>query len=1076
MDPARAPGLNGPSRPERRQLTVVFVDIVESTSLSERIDPEEFFAIITEYRKICDEQIQRFGGHIARTIGDGLLAYFGLPQAHEDDPERAIRAALSIIAAIHEREFRIPESASVRLKLRVAANTGIVVVGGLTGEAGVERRDVFGSPAHVAARLQGVAAPNTVVVGIATYELVRGAFQCTYVGEQDIKGVTHPVGVWRVDGVAESESRFEKTRTYPLVPMIDRRAELATLQALWDKSVTGSGVVVVMSGDPGIGKSRLVQSFRISLQSISIDIPYLQCSPFHINTPFAPVIEWLRHAICYRESDAPIQTLEKLRIFLATATADVENAIRYYGALLSIPSSGTYVPADLSLPGGRERALQTMLDVLVATSRRRQVLMIVEDVHWIDPTTLEFLRRSVRRIASERIFLIVTHRTYYNPEWLSGPCVSAIPLQRLAAQESEQMVQAVAEGTSLSRTVLNRIIDRTDGIPLFIEEFTRAILDSRTLPRVNGRLALSGSLPAPLVPASLHDSLMERLDRMSDAKRVAQIASVFGRQFRFEGLLRVSGVPRFLLLRSLRKLEAAGLLYRQGKAASKIYAFKHALIQETAYGSLLREDRRQFHASAAIWLSQTATSDSSRLAVLGYHYSRAGMVSEAVQAWLEAGKDALSHSGYKEAVAHLNEGSKLISKLEASEGRLRLEIDLQLSLAMAYTGMLGWNAALSYQSYSRALELCQLGGTIRQNSIALWGISVAEVVGTRFKEALDRAQAFIQFAEKCKDDETAIMAHTASLLANFFLGRLPAARASADFIFDRYDPSAHHNLVQIYQHDPKIVALIYAGHIDWVLGRPCSAKSCCEQARLLARRLGHPFMLCLALIVGTADFLYEHELELSLASVQEGIELARENGVLMYEMFWALWAIEATVANDPRPTTLEVLSGLVSRLIANGSGVHVPLYEVLLAQEFGRLGNFETARELAMSAQELMHRTGERWFEPEVYRIRAILCCGGSNPDYDGAVQLFVASLDSARELNTLGWELRSAISFARLLATLGKPLEARSVVAQVRDKFPLAETSADLREADELLQQLRHLPIPTTMPTTKQSVSPILH
>jgi class 3 adenylate cyclase/tetratricopeptide (TPR) repeat protein len=1076
MDLARVPGLTGPSRPERRQLTVIFVDIIDSTSLSERIDPEEFFTILTEYRKICDEQIQRFGGHIARTVGDGLLAYFGLPQAHEDDPERAIRAGLSIIGAIREREFRIAQFTPVHLKLRVAANTGIVVVGGLTGEAGVERRDVFGSPAHVAARIQAIASPNTVVVGIATYELVRGAFHCTYVGEQDIKGIKHPVGVWRVDSVAESESRFERTRTYPLVPMIGRNAETATLRALWDKSVTRSGTVAVISGDPGIGKSRLVQSFRSSLRSTSIDTPYLQCSPFHVNTPFAPEIEWLRRATHYSESDAPIHTLEKLRVLLATATTDVENAIRYYGALLSIPSCDTYRPADLSLPWERERVLQTMLDVLAAASRRRPVLMIVEDVHWIDPTTLEFLKRSVGRIANERIFLIVTHRAYYNPDWLSGPSVNAIPLQRLAAQESEQMVQAVAEGIWLSRKVLKTIIDRTDGIPLFIEEFTRAILDSGTPPRVDGRLALTGSLPEPLVPASLHDSLMERLDRLGDAKRVAQVASVFGRQFGFDSLHRISGVPRFSLLRSLRKLEAAGLLHRQGKAANKTYAFKHALIQETAYGSLLREDRRQFHASAALWLSQTAASDSSKLAVLGYHYSRAGMVLKAIQAWLDAGKAALSHSAYKEAVAHLKEGAELISKLEICEGKLRFEIDLRLTLAMAYTGMLGWGAALSYESYIRALELCEREGSIRQNSMALWGVSVAELVGSRLKAALDRAQAFIQFANRCKDDEAALMAHTVSLLANFFSGRLREARASVDFIFDRYDPSAHHNLVQIYQHDPKIIALIYAGHIDWVMGHPCSAKFCCEQARLLARRLAHPFMLSLALTVGTADFFYEHDLDLSLTSVREGIELAKENGLRMYEMFGALWAIEATVANDPRPATLERLSSLVSRLLASDSGVHVPLYEVLLAQEFGRLGDFEVARQLGVAAQELMHRTGERWFEPEVYRVRATLCCAGPNPDYDAASQLFATSLNAARELSATGWELRSAISFARLLTTLGKPLEARSVVAQVRAKFPLTETSTDLREADELLQQLALVPISTTMPMGEQSIPPMVH
>ena len=515
---------------ERRQLTVAFIDIVGSTPLSERIDPEEFFAVIRTYRDICDEQIRHYGGHIARMIGDGLLAFFGVPQAHENDPERAVRASLAVAAAIKEHKFLLSDGSFVRLGVRIGVNTGVVVVGSVPGEP-PDRREVFGSSAHVAARLQGLASENGVVVGSSTYELTRGTFSYAPLGRRSLKGVEEPVEAWRAEALASSESRFDRARRSPLAPMINRTSESALLAEMWQQSVSGSGQVGVISGEPGIGKSRLIRQFRSDLDASPRDVLSLQCSPFHVNTPLAPEIERLRRATGIQEADDPELALAKLRALLARAVPDVAHALRYYGAVLSIPACPDYEPADLGSPFERERAFQMLIDVLIAASRKRPILGIVEDVQWMDPTTIALLVRIIARCSGERIMILITHRDDYEADWLSGLAVRRIALQKLAPHECEQMVAAVAGGDIVSRRITSQIVERTDGVPLFVEEFTRAVIDSRAVGRDADALALSERLPKPLVPSSIHDSLMERLDRLGPAKRVAQIASVFGRQF-----------------------------------------------------------------------------------------------------------------------------------------------------------------------------------------------------------------------------------------------------------------------------------------------------------------------------------------------------------------------------------------------------------------------------------------------------------------------------------------------------------------------------------------------------------------
>ena len=1037
---------------ERRQLTVAFIDIVGSTPLSERIDPEEFFAIIRTYRDICDEQIRHYGGHIARMMGDGLLAFFGVPQAHENDPERAVRASLAVAAAIREHRFLLSDGSFVHLGVRIGVNTGMVVVGHVPGEP-PDRREVFGSSAHVAARLQGLAGENGVVVGSSTHELTSGTFIYAPLGPRTLKGVEEPVEAWCAEALASSESRFERAQRSPLAPMINRTRESALLAEMWQQSLTGSGQVGVISGEPGIGKSRLIRQFRSFLGGSSRDVLSLQCSPFHVNTPLAPEIERLKRATGIKDTDDAERAMAKLRLLLTRAATDVEQSLRYYGAVLSIPACSGYEPADLGSPSERERAFQAFIDVLVAAARKRPILGIVEDVQWIDPTTIELLSRVIDHCRDERIMLLITHRDDYRADWLSSPAIRRIGLQKLAVHECEQMVAAVAGGDFVPRRITSQIVERTDGVPLFVEELTRAVVDSGAAPP-----AAEGPVPEPLVPASIHDSLMERLDRLGSAKRVAQIASVFGRRFNYESIFGVLPGKGETLKHALQALEKAGIVYRSEESQGAVFTFQHAMIQEVAYSSLLKEERRELHARVASWLLQEdAIGESSQPAVLGYHYTRAGHIPEAIEAWLQAGKSALCRSATKEAVAHLREGLSLIPKMPASPQRFEAEIALQSNLAMAYTANAGWSGPNVDGPYSRALKLCANYGTIREKATVLWGSTIAKLVNCELGKGLEHAQDFVRRAQEW-GGEAALMADTSAVIANFFLGRLEQASELAAQVSSRYNPREHGKLVQIYQHDPLIVSLVYSGHIEWLLGRPGRARECCVTARQRANEIGHPFMLAFASILGVADHWYEGDLAANLASVKSGLKVADEYGYPMYHVIGPLWATAALAARGPAPTVLEQLCGLLDKLPAEDRCIQMPLYRILLATEFGRIGQIERARSLASSAETLMKQTGELWAAPEVYRIHGSLLSLEPSRDDRAAMRLFKRSLASAEKLKAVGWELRTAISIGRLAST-GKSAsgraEARELLLSTRAKFASGETSRDLREADDLVKVL---------------------
>src|SRR5271170_1225292 len=586
-----APSVTPEDRAERRQVTVMFSDLVGSTALSARMDPEDLREVISAYQKSVVASVQRFGGFVAKYMGDGVLIYFGYPQAHEDDPDRAVRAGLEIVAAITALK------SSVHLQTRVGIATGLVVVGDLIGSGEAQERGIVGETPNLAARLQGIAEPNMVVIAEGTRRLLGNLFELEDLGAKDLKGIAGPVLAFAAVRASSAEGRFEAMHGSGLTDLVGREEELELLLRRWSRAKAGEGQVVLLSGEAGIGKSRLTAALLERLASEPHTRLRYFCSPQHTDSAFYPIIGQMERAAGLARDDTPRARLDKLDAVLAqTSTSKRDAAL--LADMLSLANDGRYPLLDLAPEQRRQGTLEALTTQLVGLASQHPVLMIFDDVHWIDPTSLEVLGQTVDRIATLRVLLIVTFRPEFEPPWVGRAHVAALTINRLPKRDVDAMIDRVVGNKLLPPNVRQDIIERTDGIPLFVEEMTKAVLEAENEGAAQ-RTAAAVPSPSLAVPASLHGSLMARLDRLGPAKEVAQIGSAIGRKFSHPLLAAVVRKPEAELVSALDRLVAAGLLFQQGVPPHPTYLFKHALVQDAAYGTLLREPRRTLHARIA---------------------------------------------------------------------------------------------------------------------------------------------------------------------------------------------------------------------------------------------------------------------------------------------------------------------------------------------------------------------------------------------------------------------------------------------------------------------------------------------
>ena len=736
---------------ERRQLTVMFCDLVGSTALSARLDPEDMREVIRAYQDACSGAVARYYGFVAKFMGDGVLAYFGFPRAHEEDAERAVRAGLDIAAAVAKRDTRAKET----LKVRIGVATGIVVVGDVVGQGSAQEQAVVGETPNLAARMQALAEPGSVVIAEATRRPLGGVFELKPLGVQTLKGFHAPVPAWTVSREVENLSRFEASRSQGMTPFVGREHEVALLLDRWRDACEGEGQVALVSGEAGIGKSRILAALSEKIgDEPNMRLRY-QCSPHHVNDAFYPITSHIWHAAGFVSGEPPASRLDKLEAMIARSGLEPKEIAPLLATLLSIPGDGRYAQLEMAPLEQKERTIAALIALFQGLTKDAPVLALLEDAHWIDPTSFDVFTRLVDRIPGVRALLVMTFRPEFAPPWVGRAHVASLQLNRFGRRQAVEMIARVTGDKALPTDVLEQIVAKTDGVPLFVEELTKTVLESGLLREDNGSYVLAAALTPLTIPSTLHDSLMARLDRLGPVKESAQIGAAIGREFSFRLLEAVSPITGAALQDALSQLMASELIYGRGAPPESTYVFKHALVQDTAYSSLLRGRRQRIHADIArVLVERFADQVESAPAIIAHHYTEGGLAEPAVRYWLAAAELALSRSAHAEARPYVDAGLALIPRLTDAPNRQSLQLSLQVARANALVPLKGFTGPETIATLTEAKTLLDSGiGTDLQRFSVLYALWATNLFAARMEPALALARQFAEVGER-NDDTT----------------------------------------------------------------------------------------------------------------------------------------------------------------------------------------------------------------------------------------------------------------------------------------------------------------------------------
>jgi class 3 adenylate cyclase/predicted ATPase len=1052
-----APTTSLEDRAERRQITVMFSDLVGSTALSARMDPEDLREVISAYQKCVAETVHRLGGFVAQYLGDGVLVYFGYPEAHEDDAERAVRAGLELVAAVIA--LKTPAS----LQTRVGITTGLVVVGDLmTGSGEAHERGIVGETPNLAARLQGIAEPNTVVIGEATRRLLGNLFELKDLGAKDLKGVAEPPRAWVALRPSTVESRFEALHAAGLTALVGREEEIELLRRRWSKTKTGDGQVVLLSGEAGIGKSRLTAALLESLAPEPHTRLRYFCSPQHTDSAFSPIIGQMERAAGLLHDDTSQQKLDKLDALLAQASTSIQDAA-LIAEMLSLPNDGRYPALELTPEQRRQKTLEALTAQMEALSRQKPVLMIFEDAQWADPTSLEAFGRAVDRIRTLKVLLLVTFRPEFDAPWVGRPYVTSLTINRMAEHEASAMIDRVVGDRQLSASIRQDIIERTDGIPLFVEEMTKAVLEAGSETAAARAIAAVPS-PTLAVPASLYASLMARLDRLGGpAKEVAQIAAVIGREFSHALLASVVPQPEAGLTSALDRLIGAGLLFRRGTPPHATYLFKHALVQDAAYGTLLREPRRTLHARIAKTIeSDFAESAESRPELLARHWTEAGVIEKAADLWGKAGQRSLAQSALVEAVEQLTRALDQIATLSATPALRREQIKLQVALANALMHVKGYAAPETKAAAAQArmlVEHAEALGETPEDPLAvfsvLYGPWATSYVAFNGDMMCELAARFMTLAEKQGSTVPLMIGHRMVGLSLLSTGEIAQSRAHLDRSIALYDPSAHRSMATRFGHDNRVAASIYRSWALWMLGYPEAALADAERAIKHARELGQAATLMLALCFTSLTYSLCGSYSAANARLDEDHELANEKGAALWKAFGMLSQGCVLALTGKSSDAVQTITAGLAEFRATGSTFWTPLFLSYLAKAYAELRQSDDAWRGIDEVITAVQATKETLCEAEVHRVAGEIALLSPERDVAKAEAYFERALTVARAQQAKSWELRAAMSMAGLWRDQGKVQQARELLAPVYGWFTEGFNTRDLKEAKALLDTL---------------------
>jgi class 3 adenylate cyclase/tetratricopeptide (TPR) repeat protein len=1034
---------------ERRQVTVMFSDLVGSTALSARMDPEDLREIIAAYQKCVAEMVRRFGGFVAKYLGDGALVYFGYPEAHEDDAERAVRAGLELIAAVSALKTR------ASLQTRVGIATGLVVVGDLVGSGEAQERGIVGETPNLAARLQGIAEPNTVVIAEGTRKLLGTLFELEDLGLKDLRGIAGPVRAWAALRTSSVESRFEALHAAGLTALVGREEEIELLRRRWSRAKSGEGQVVLLSGEAGIGKSRLT---AVLVESLTPE-PHTRlryfCSPQHTDSAFYPIIGQMERAAGLLHDDTPRQKLDKLDALLAQTSTSLEDAA-LIAEMLSLRDDGRYPVLELTPQQRRQKMLEALTAQMETLSRQNPVLMIFEDAHWSDPTSLEAFSRVVDRIRTLRVLLIVTFRPEFEPPWIGQPHVTALTINRLTERDVSAMIDRVVGNKRLPAGIRQDIIERTDGIPLFVEETTKAVLEAETDGAAD-RVAAAVPSPALAVPASLHASLMARLDRLGGpTKELAQVAAAIGREFAHALLATVLPKPEGELGPALDRLMAAGLLFRRGVPPHATYLFKHVLVRDAAYGSLLRNQRQQLHALIAAAIeTQFPEIVATQPEWLAQHCDEAGWPEKATQYWRAAGEQAVRRAANVEAIEHFRRA--LLRNAERSAGveSACTELAILSQLGPALMSIHGWAAPVVGEVLERATSVARQLETSRDLAAPLTSLWLFRYARGELDQSDEISDEIFRIAQKLDDPELTLQAHHAAAPLRWVRGFHSEANRHFESCLGLYDEERHAQHRYRYMgHDPAVCAMAVGASVKWALGFPDQAAGLEQRALVLARRLQHIPSLAHALSFNAQSQVLRRDVAAVAASAEELLpicqeyKLAQPGALAMIDLGWALVHL-----GDIRDGFARLAEGL-DQLDRIGVRIWLSRGKRMNAEACLAAEHYDEGLEEVRRAISIANEIGLQGDIPRLCLLQGelLLHISGRKLEMEGC---FRSALEAADAQGARGWALRAMTSMARLLAERGERMQAYDLLNPIYASFTEGVDTRDLKEAKTLLDEL---------------------
>ena len=1042
-----------PSQAERRQLTIMFCDLADSTALSNALDIEELRIVLRAFQAAAGQVIARHDGFVNSYMGDGILTFFGYPRAHEDDAMRAVRAGLDVVAAV----AALPSLPGGRLRVRVGIATGVVVVGDVIGQGASREEAVVGSASNLAARLQSLALPGEVVISASTKKLLGRGFVCQNMGPQRLKGFDEAVPTFRVVGERSVESMLQAGEgAAQTAPMIDREVEFPALMACWQLAGTGQARVVTLRGEAGLGKSRLCAAVREAVAEQQPVLLRYHCSQRFQNTALYPVIRHLEHAAGFADDDIPAAKLDKLQALLLQNQAPLEVAavLPYFAAMLSVPAGGRFAPIPDSPERQRELTLRALLAQIVKLARERPVLILFEDLHWVDPTTLSLIDQLARQLGNEHVMVLATSRPEFQPPWADLPLALTVELSLLGLHHRACIVEQHTAGKALPPEILEHVLQKSDGIPLYVEELTKAMIESGLLHEEGDRYVLTGSLRGVAIPSTLHDSLLARLDRLAVVKDVAQAGAAIGREFAYGTLAALLPMAAAELDASLARLVESGLIHGQGQPPDALYTFKHALIQDAAYATMLRPRRQGLHAQIAQILEADPLPAHRAPELLAHHFSEANQPDRAVPYLLQAGLKAAAGAAQTEACKYFDEGLRLLQSLPEDTARHRLEMGLRLHLGMSLAATRGFAAPEVEATHQRARELCRLLDDKDELFWVLRALCALYTVRGHAQTALELSDDCVRLGHETQRNEFLVEALVMEGYTQGLGGNLTRGRQAMDRAVQIYRSTEAGRFAYPTPQDPSVASLTFAASLSLMQGDIDSGVRQIEDAVRTAEALKRPFDLAFAQAYAAMfeNLRRNHERAAHHAGI--AIDIAQRHG---FAGWLAAGAMQLGVAKAGLGAAQEAIGLIGSTLPAwQGSGAELNncFFMSGLAAAYRAAGQLDEALQTVTQAIEHADRHSEHWYDAELYRQRGelLLLCGG---DAAQAEADFQRAIKTARQQGARTFELRAALSLARGLVAAGEAPRAPQALRAAMQQYGVAQDSLEHREAAELLETL---------------------